>query len=391
MSEQPHYVVSPETRSRCLIIEIGDGSVVKERFSVLSLELFHYLLETDTIDFNLYFRVDNELVRFVTPPEFCSELITKMIVARQKEADRIEIFIESNDLSKFIHLIESVRTKKVSSLLERHPELDAKTLRQFSDLSNVSQMIVKGGISKKVAKKAQNLASHIIHELTSSEIAIGTLSQMILADPSLYDHSASVAMISGIISKKMLGKQTQVSEMVTLAGLYHDVGKTCVPHHILHKPARLTTDEFEIIKTHTTLGYEELCQAIDNGAPISHDIALAALEHHEKFCGGGYPHGKSGRLEEQKEGIHPYARIVTIADVFSALLMKRVYKEAYDQKTALSIMEQAAARDYDPLIFTPFKQHIGRALGRDKATIDKREDKGRIIIIDKDTRSKSAS
>jgi HD-GYP domain-containing protein (c-di-GMP phosphodiesterase class II) len=94
------------------------------------------------------------------------------------------------------------------------------------------------------------------------------------------------------------------------------------------------------MKSHTTLGYEELMQAIEKGAPIDEEIAIVALEHHEKFCGGGYPTGKCGRLEEKADGIHYLARIVSIADVYSALLMKRVYKEAFRSKNSFGYHEK---------------------------------------------------
>ncbi len=161
------------------------------------------------------------------------------------------------------------------------------------------------------------------------------------------------------------------------------VGKTCVPGHILNKPGKFTPEEFDIIKSHTTLGYDELKKAMSIGAPIEDQVALVALEHHEKFKGGGYPLGKSGRVEEKKDGIHEYARIVTIADVYSALLMKRVYKEAYDQEKSLSLMRSFAPNDYDPNIWDKFEKSVTQSIDY-YAAIERATDKdrGRIIIID---------
>ncbi len=109
-----------------------------------------------------------------------------------------------------------------------------------------------------------------------------------------------------------------------------------------------------MIKNHTSLGYDELKKAIANGAPIEENVAIVALEHHEKFKGGGYPMGKTGRLEEKDNGIHEYARIVTIADVYSALLMKRVYKEAVSHQEALAIIREGAGSQFDPAVIEAF-------------------------------------
>jgi HD-GYP domain-containing protein (c-di-GMP phosphodiesterase class II) len=119
-------------------------------------------------------------------------------------------------------------------------------------------------------------------------------------------------------------------------------------------------------------------------------VALVALEHHEKFKGGGYPLGKTGRGEEKEHGIHEYARIVTIADVYSALLMKRVYKEAFDQEKSLTLMRSAAANDYDPLIWDKFEKSVTQSIDY-YAAIEKLSDRDRsriIVINDDGTRTK---
>jgi putative nucleotidyltransferase with HDIG domain len=376
------YVISKAVREKFKVTPITEADLKK--FANLSLELFTYLKEVKTLDFKVYFRVDMEMIEFITPRNFAEDLVESIISARNKEYSNLDICVERKDYPKFELLIQNIRQKKIENLLKKDPNLDRKTIEVFGDLSQASQMIVRGGINKTVAHKAQMAASRLIDNLLDSEVAVGTLSRMILADETLYDHSAAVAMIAGIIARNLLGKSKEESEQIAQSGLYHDVGKTCVPGHILNKPGKFTPEEFEIIKGHTTLGYNELKKAMANGAPIEEKVALVSLEHHEKFKGGGYPMGKSGRLEEKADGIHEYARIVTIADVYSALLMKRVYKEAYDQEKSLTLMRSFAPNDYDPAIWGKFEKSVTQSIDY-YAALEKASDTknhGRIILID---------
>jgi putative nucleotidyltransferase with HDIG domain len=321
------------------------------------------------------------MIEFIDPHSFSHRLIQQIIAARNRDYHNVDICVESKDFKRFEMLINDVREKKIDQLLRRDPLLDAQVIRSFVNLSRASQMMVRGGLSPVVAAQAREAAGVLVNNLMECEVAVGTLSRMVAADPTLYDHSASVAMLSGVIARTMLGRNREDSILITQGGLYHDVGKTCVPHSLLNKPGRFTPDEYERMKSHTTLGYEEICKAIDQGSVIDQNVARVALEHHEKFNGLGYPFGRSGRAEEQEGGIHLFTRIVTIADVYSALLMKRVYKEAYDAREALKIMQESAT-DYDPIIFKNFEKHVQKTLMRYEALEKKGRPNGKIIMVD---------
>lgn len=374
------YSIAGAIRSKYKVYPIEESDLKK--LSNLSLELFSYLKEVKKIDFKIYFRVDLELIELITPSNFGQEQVDLIMAARSKDDQNLEICVDRKDYPRFELLIREVRDKKIKRLLEQDPLLDRQTIMTFADLSSASQMIVRGGINKTVAAHAKESAGRLIDNLMDSHVAIGTLSRMILADGTLYDHSAAVAMIAGIMAKHMFKKPKAEAEKIARAGLYHDVGKTCVPGHILNKPGKFTPEEFDIIKTHTTLGYAELEKAIVAGAPIEPEVALVALEHHEKFHGGGYPLGKIGRVEERPDGIHEYARFVTIADIYSALLMKRVYKEAYDQNHSLELMRGMAPTQFDPMIWENFEKTVTQSADYYQA-IEKhrREDKSRILVF----------
>jgi HD-GYP domain-containing protein (c-di-GMP phosphodiesterase class II) len=228
----------------------------------------------------------------------------------------------------------------------------------------------------------------MVSQLMSNDLAMSTLSRMIAIDPSLYDHSASVAMFSTIMAKQYIDPKLPFkdAEVIAQCGMYHDAGKSCIPNAILNKPGAFTPDEFAVMKTHVQFGHKELMNAIQNGAPIDEIVARVALEHHERFTGKGYPAGKRGRWEDDPEfGIHVYSRIISIADAYSALLMKRVYKPALPAEKALELMEKSAPDDFDPEIFSPFVSGVRTSLD----TLKKRKDAiekstGAIYLVDAD-------
>jgi len=129
----------------------------------------------------------------------------------------------------------------------------------------------------------------------------------------------------------------------------HDVGKMGVPDHILHKQGRLTEEEFQIMKTHTTIAHDYLK---GQSRKIMKAADIIAHEHHEKWNGTGYPRGLKG------ENIHIYARIVAIADVFDAITHKRVYKDAWDISDAIEYVVNHANTQFDPFLIEIFQEHI---------------------------------
>jgi putative two-component system response regulator len=130
----------------------------------------------------------------------------------------------------------------------------------------------------------------------------------------------------------------------------HDIGKVGIPDAILLKPGRLTPEEFNIMKRHTTIGAETLQAALDK-YPNAKFLRMArdiALTHHEKFDGSGYPRGLAGH------DIPLCGRIVAVADVYDALTTKRVYKDAFSHEQAVQMIGEQAGRHFDPEIVDAF-------------------------------------
>ena len=140
-----------------------------------------------------------------------------------------------------------------------------------------------------------------------------------------------------------------MSDMVVAAPL-HDIGKIHIPDAVLNKPGKLTEEEFEIMKTHTTAGEELLIRAkeeLGESEYLNTAVEMAAY-HHEWWNGKGYPYGRSGKE------IPLCARIMAVADVFDALTSKRCYKNAMPLEKAYSIIREESGTHFDPVIVEAF-------------------------------------
>lgn len=148
---------------------------------------------------------------------------------------------------------------------------------------------------------------------------------------------------------RLAGLDETEADLILLASPMHDVGKVGISDVILNKPGRLTAEEFDAIKRHTTVGYELLR---NSQRPIMKTAAIIAHEHHEKWDGTGYPRGIAG------EEIHIYGRIVAIVDVFDALTSARPYKRALSVEETLAIMKKDRGKHFDPHLLDLFVAHI---------------------------------
>lgn len=131
----------------------------------------------------------------------------------------------------------------------------------------------------------------------------------------------------------------------------HDIGKVGIPDHILLKPGRLTPEEFEMMKTHTTLGRDAIIQAEKSLGMTVDFLQLAkeiAYSHQEKWDGSGYPEGLSG------DEIPISARLMALADVYDALISRRVYKEPMSHEEAVAILQAGRGSHFDPDIVDAF-------------------------------------
>ncbi len=160
-------------------------------------------------------------------------------------------------------------------------------------------------------------------------------------------HIKRVSLYSAILGKK-LGLSDDDIEILQLASSMHDIGKISIPDRILNKPGKLTEEEFDVMKTHTTSGYGILKNTNNNVMKVG---AIVARYHHEKYNGKGY-YGLKG------EEIPKVARIVAVADVFDALSVERVYKEAWPLEKILDLFKKERNEHFDGELVDILFEHL---------------------------------
>ena len=159
-----------------------------------------------------------------------------------------------------------------------------------------------------------------------------------------FTHTTNVTLLS-VFQAESLGMKGDVLHEIGLAGLLHDVGKMYVPKEILDKPGKLTDEEFDVIRSHTTLGAKYLAGFED----VPKLGVIAAYEHHMKYNGTGYP--DSIRRDRHQ---HIVSQIIAVADFYEALRAERPYRAGMETRKILGFMEEGAGTDFNPLLVNNF-------------------------------------
>ncbi|MHB8100059.1 MAG: HD-GYP domain-containing protein [Sulfuricurvum sp.] len=161
-------------------------------------------------------------------------------------------------------------------------------------------------------------------------------------------HTLRIAHYSKVLAKAV-GLNEKLQDLAFYASQFHDLGKLDIADELLLKPEKLSDDEFEIIKTHSRIGYDRLKYAQSGYLKAA---AIICYSHHEKFDGSGYPIGLSG------EAIPVLGRIVAVADVFDALTQERPYNELWSVEDACQLLIGEKGKHFDPLLVDLFIENL---------------------------------
>ena len=197
-------------------------------------------------------------------------------------------------------------------------------------------------------ERSEEFVTDVIDSVVRNRDALVGISKLRQYDEYTYTHSINVTILATAFGEH-LGLPKAELRLLGLAALFHDLGKANIPEGILNKPARLTSEEFEVMKRHPLESYEIL--KIKKDLPSK--VILGVVEHHEKYNGAGYPRGISGNQ------ISLFARIIAPSDVYDALTSERVYKPGMPPNKALAVMYSMREKDFYPTIVERFIKSIG--------------------------------
>ncbi|MBQ1871339.1 MAG: HD-GYP domain-containing protein [Lachnospiraceae bacterium] len=190
-------------------------------------------------------------------------------------------------------------------------------------------------------------------------------------EDSIYAHCINVAYIARVIGKWMKFDHDIVDDL-TIAGLFHDIGKTLIPKDILDKPGKLTPQEYEIVKMHSKMGYDLL---ISSG--LNARILNAILNHHERCDGSGYPNGIDGSK------IDDFTMIIAVADVYDAMTSARSYRHSLCPFKVIANFEDEGLQKYRPSVILTFLSKIANSYQNNRVRLSDNSIGNIVLLNDK--------
>lgn len=237
------------------------------------------------------------------------------------------------------------------------PARISKEYRHFNNHVLESAKVLEHSLSEFITRSGENLSTNALLNQTKEIIVMShrpmdtfrMLRRVRKYDDMTFIHSLNVAILCNAFGHWTDMPQEEV-DILTLAGLLHDVGKMKIPEKIIKKPSSLTEEEFSVIKQHPQRGYQIL-----RGLPLDERIKNTALMHHERCDGKGYPSGLSaGEIEE-------FAKIVSIADVYDALTSARVYRGPLCPFEGFQIIKESGSERFEQKYLVPFLEGIAKS------------------------------
>ena len=295
-----------------------------------------------------FYSIDEVLVEDKTIP-VADDDSTTSLSGNITRSERIKASAEFQEFKKDFEECSVALEHAINDIILKNKEF------QLDELMNpIYSLIEKGGSTNEIFDMLHNLRQY---------------------DDATYAHCINVALISNILAKWLKMDDTEVA-IATQAGLFHDIGKIMIPDNIIKKRGKLTAKEYEEIKKHPQIGYDAL-----NKQSVNIHVKNAALMHHERCDGSGYPQGlKAPQIDR-------YAKLVSIVDVYDAITSARYYREPLCPFIAIELFEEDGFTKYDSEMIITFLKHIVETYITSTVQLNSGEI-GEIIFINQDSLSK---
>jgi response regulator RpfG family c-di-GMP phosphodiesterase len=315
--------------------------IIEDMAQDIGVEVISFQNPLEALEFIKKERVDLMLVDYMMPELDGLELIKEALIIQKELIPIMVTAVSDNDHLKLEALnigAADFLTKPVNLA-----EFQAK-IKNFSKIIQLKLDLkdFNGRLQEEVKKATSDLIERE-HE------ALRVISRLAeYRDPETGSHIARVAHYSKLLAKEY-GLDEREQEIIFFASPLHDVGKVGIRDDILLKPSKLDASEYEIMKSHSSIGYDILKESKN---PYLMAGAIIARHHHEKYDGSGYHTGISG------DDIHIYGRITAIADVFDALTSQRPYKKPWTFEATVEYLKKESGKHFDPKLVDLFIKNI---------------------------------
>lgn len=260
----------------------------------------------------------------------------------------------------------------IYSPLENSPAMKEAKKEYTVKIEKVKKIFSDFSEGNNLDKDAKEIVASTINFDKHSGDLLRCMRQLRSIDNYIFQHSLNVSSLCFLIGQWMNLSQTQLEEL-TLAGLVHDIGKTKIDPAILNKKSNLTKGDVLEIQKHSEYGY----QILKEHTHYSDDILKAVLMHHEYDDGSGYPSKLKGK------DIHQYAKIISVANLYSSITMDRIYEKTDTPFSVFEIFESVSANKFDPLVVYTLMSNIAMYYIGDNVQLSNGI-MGRIIFIDQE-------
>lgn len=317
--------------------------------------------------------------------EFVSDLTEGMVTARDiYSSDGIMIvprgIILTDPIIRHLEAL-GVFTVKVEDDLKQpepapfiHTEDYVEFKQQYSDVkdkvNNAFEAVLRKDADAEEINQIVNDSWQICSNSKNSYDTINMLYSMHSYSDATYTHCMNVGIIAALIGK-WLGWSEEKQRLLHMCGLFHDIGKLQIPKEVLDKPSKLTDEEYDIMKQHTLKGYELI-----KNMGLAPSVVNAALMHHERCDGSGYPNGLTG------DKIDKLAKVVAIADVYEAMTANRVYRSAMCPFDVVARFEETGFQEFETEYLLVFLQNIVDSYLHSRVLLSNGE-KAEIILINR--------
>ena len=246
--------------------------------------------------------------------------------------------------------------------------IDVKHEKAIEDTKGVFDKIRMEG-ELDLARLRKNVEETLPDMVRNNDVLM-RLNQLKQSDDYTFQHSIRVSILATMIGKWLGYSQDELLELGE-AGMLFDIGKLNIPEFVLKKPSNVNLDEYELIKKHAQFGYSILLKT----KGVTSNIKYAALHHHERLDGSGYP------LRLRENQIHDFAKIIMVCDVFDALITDRPYKKAISPLMAADYLSWSSGKLFDSEVCYVFIKRLSEYFVGKTVKLSNGEE-GKIIFVD---------